>query len=384
MDEAEARLVIADNNLSFLRVTRSETEFPIDSHPTMDEVFDRSRRDLEWFIRERIYALDHEEAFYVYQLASPEHTQTGVVGCCSLDEYEHGVIKKHENVRPDKVEDRTRHLLAVQAQTGLIFLAFRNTKKIHEQISTATKGEPLYKFGCPDGILQTVWRITDTAAWQASFAEVPSIYVADGHHRIESALNARNEMRRQNPGHTGSEPYNFVVAGLFPAEDLKILPYNRIVKDLNGLEPEKFFDSIRENFTLTETGEKVPQHHGGVDMYLDGRWYELRFQDRWEHEPGPIERLDVSILQDYLLEPVLGIHDPRTDDRIGFVGGIRGTEELERLVDDGKARVAFSMFPTTMDDLLGVSDMGGIMPPKSTWFEPKLKDGLLVHVIGNG
>jgi uncharacterized protein (DUF1015 family) len=384
VDETEARLAVAGHNLSFLRVTRSETEFPLDSHPTSDEVFDRSRSDLEWFIRERIYGLDDTEALYVYQLSSPEHTQTGVVGCCSLDEYEHGVIKKHENVRPDKVEDRTRHLLAVKAQTGLIFLAFRNTPQIHELISTAVKDEPLYKFGCPDGILQAVWRITDTSAWEAAFADVPSFYIADGHHRVESALNARNEMRRQNPEHAGSEPYNFVVAGLFPAEDLRILPYNRIVKDLNGLEADEFFDRIRQNFTLTETGEKVPQHHGEVDMYLGGRWYKLRFRDQWEHEPDPIERLDVSILQDYLLEPILGIHDPRTDNRIGFVGGARGTEELERLVDEGKAKVAFSMFATTMDDLLAVSDMGGIMPPKSTWFEPKLKDGLLVHMIADG
>jgi uncharacterized protein (DUF1015 family) len=383
-DDIEARQQVAGNNLSFLRVTRSEAEFPVDSRPTPEEVFSRARQDLEWFIRERIYTADPEEAYYIYQLTSGDHTQTGVVGCCSLDECESGIIKKHENVRPDKVEDRTRHLLEVRAQTGLIFLAFRNTEEIRTLIAEAIEAEPIYSFGCPDGILQAVWRVTDTGPWAAAFAEVPSFYIADGHHRIESALKARDELRAKNPHHSGNEHYNFVLAGLFPAEDLRILPYNRIVRDLNGLEPDEFFARLAENFIVTETGEKVPQHHGEVDMYFDGRWYKLHFVERWERAPNAIERLDVSILQTYLLEPVLGIHDPTTDKRIGFVGGAKGIEELERLVNKGKARVAFSMYATTMDDLLAVSDMGGTMPPKSTWFEPKLKDGLLVHMIDNG
>lgn len=379
--ESEVRKFIAANPLSFLRVTRAEAEFPEDRKPSPDEVFALAKQNLECFISENIYAADPEDAFYVYQLATSGHTQTGVVGCCSIDEYEQEVIRKHENVRPDKVEDRTGHLLAVKAQTGLIFLAFRNTETIRELLAEAVKCEPIYSFECPDGIKQKVWRITETETWRKAFAEVPSLYIADGHHRAESAKLAREAMRNANSEHTGNEDYNFVVAGMFPAEDLKILPYNRVIKDLNGLSEEDFFARIQENFVLSETDEKVPQNHGELCMYLDGKWYKLFFNVAYYRQPDPIERLDVSILQDYLLKPYLGIDDARTNNRIGFVGGARGTQELERIVDEGIAKIAFSMFPTTMDDLFAVSDMGEIMPPKSTWFEPKLKDGLLVHMI---
>ncbi len=379
--ESEVRKFIASNSLSFLRVTRAEGEFPEDSKPLVEEVFARAKQNLDWFISENIYAADPEEAFYVYQLATDSHAQTGIVGCCSIDEYEQGVIRKHENVRPDKVEDRTGHLLAVQAQTGLIFLAFRNTDAIRNLLAEAVQNEPIYTFECPDGIRQKVWRLTETEVWRKAFAEVPSLYIADGHHRAESAKLARDTMRASNPAHTGTEDYNFVVAGMFPAEDLRILPYNRVIKDLNGLSEEEFFERVQENFVLSETDEKVPQNHGEVCMYIDSKWHKLRFNVEYVSDPDPIERLDVSILQDFLLKPFLGIDDARTDNRIGFVGGARGTKELERIVDEGIAKVAFSMFPTTMDDLFAVSDMGEIMPPKSTWFEPKLKDGLLVHMI---
>ncbi len=379
--ESEVRAFIASNPLSFLRVTRAEAEFPENNKASPDEVFAQAKQNLEGFINEKIYAADPDDAFYVYQLAADSHTQTGVVGCCSLDEYEQGVIKKHENVRPDKVEDRTGHLLAVEAQTGLIFLAFRNTESIGKLLAEAVKDEPIYSFECPDGIRQRVWRITDTGPWKDAFSEVPLLYIADGHHRAESAKLARNTMRERNPAHTGAEDYNFVVAGMFPAEDLRILPYNRVVKDLNGLTEDEFFARILENFILNETDEKVPQNHGEFCMYMDGKWYKLRFNVAYVRAPDPIERLDVSILQNFLLGPHLGIDDARTNNRIGFVGGARGTAELERIVDEGIAKVAFSMFPTTMDDLFAVSDMGEIMPPKSTWFEPKLKDGLLVHMI---
>lgn len=379
--ESEVREFIALNPLSFLRVTRSEAEFPADSNPPIEAVFERARQNLEWFINEKIFETDGEQDFYVYQLASDNHTQTGLVGCCSLDEYELGLIKKHENVRPDKVEDRTGHLLAVEAQTGLIFLAFRGTDAIRGLISNAVEAEPIYSFECPQGIRQRVWRVAETAAWIAAFAEVPALYIADGHHRVESAKLARNKLREQNPGHTGAEDYNFVVAGMFPAEDLRIMAYNRVIKDLNGLSDDDFFARLRENFIVSETGEKEPQNHGEICMYMGGKWYKLFFNVQFYRQPDPIERLDVSILQSYILEPVLGIMDARTDKRIGFVGGKRGTTELERVVDDGTVILAFSMFPTTMDDFLAVSDMGEIMPPKSTWFEPKLRDGLLVHMI---
>jgi len=379
--ESEVRAFIAANPLSFLRVTRSEGEFPEGSNPPVESVFERARQNLQQFINDGILIHDTEPAFYVYQLASEGHTQTGLVGCCSLDEYEAGFIKKHENVRPDKVADRTGHMLKVRAQTGLIFLAFRGTAEIHRLLDNTTAGEPLYKFECPEGIVQRVWRVAETAGWQRAFADVPSLYIADGHHRAESARLAREALRAGNAGHTGQEDYNYVVAGMFPAEDLRIMPYNRVVKDLNRLSDDEFMARIQETFVLTGSDKKVPENHGEVCMYMNEQWQTLKFAVNYIREPDPIERLDVSILQDHVLGPILGIEDARTDNRIGFVGGARGTDELERLVDGGVAKVAFSLFPTTMDDLLAVSDMGEIMPPKSTWFEPKLKDGLLVHII---
>ena len=379
--ESEVREFIEKNPLSFLRVTRSEAEFPENSHPSPEEVFARARQNLHWFIEEKILEQDSDACVYIYRISINNHTQTGVVACCSLDEYEHGIIKKHEKTRPDKVEDRTAHMLDLHAQTGLIFIAFRNTEKIKSLISEAAKDHPIYNFHCSSGIQQTVWRVAAADEFVSAFGEVPSLYIADGHHRIESANLARHILRERNPNHTGTEDYNFVAAGMFPAEDLQILAYNRVVKDLNGLSEEEFFDRIRENFIITPTEDKIPHSHGEFCMYLGGKWYKLKFAVNYVTEPNAIERLDVSILQDYLLHPILGIEDPRTDQRIGFVGGARGTDELENVVDSGKVQVAFSMFPTTMDDLFAVSDIDEIMPPKSTWFEPKLRDGLLIHLI---
>ena len=379
--ESEAREYIKLNPLSFLRVTRAEAEFPEGANPSNEEVFARAADNLQKFIDKEILAREAENCVYIYRLSTEAHSQTGVVACCSLDEYELGIIKKHENTRPDKVADRTAHILALEAQTGLIFLAFRNTEKIKSLIFAASQNKPIYDFHCVDGVKHTVWRIALTEDFVSAFAEIPALYVADGHHRIESANLARKILREKNPEHTGAEDYNFVVAGMFPAEDLKILPYNRIVKDLNGLSEEEFFEQVRENFVITPTEEKVPQNHGEFCMYLNGKWNKLKFAVDNVDEPDAIERLDVSILQDYLLNPILGIDDARTNDRIGFVGGGRGTDELEKLIDEGAARVAFSLFPTTMDDLFAVSDINEIMPPKSTWFEPKLRDGLLIHTI---
>ncbi|MDQ3179512.1 MAG: DUF1015 family protein [Acidobacteriota bacterium] len=379
--ESEVRHFIKTNPLSFLCVTRPEAEFLEDSNPPSEEVFARARQNLQSFIDREIFASEAEPCVYIYRLATEAQTQTGVVACCSLDEYELGIIKKHEKVRPDKVEDRTGHMIAVKAQTGLIFLAFRNTEKIKNLIFEATNTKPIYNFHCSDGVQQTVWRIALTDNFVAAFKEVPALYIADGHHRIESSKLARNILQAKNPNHTGAEDYNFVVAGMFPAEDLRILAYNRVVKDLNGLSEAEFFDKVSENFVITQSGEKVPENHGEFCLYMSGKWYKLCFAVKYLREPDPIERLDVSILQDYLLKPILGIDDARTNKRIDFVGGARGTSELEKFVNDGTAKLAFSMFPTTMEDLFAVSDMNEIMPPKSTWFEPKLKDGLLVHLI---
>ena len=380
--DSEVRATIAGNHDSFLRVTRSDAEFPAGEHPDHDAVFEKARQNLEQFIRDGILVQDTDAAVYVYQLAAGDHTQTGVVACCAISDYDAGVIKKHEKTRPDKVADRTGHMLAVGAQTGLIFLAFRNTRKIRNLIADAMDETPIYDFECPQCVRQRVWRIADTGPWIDAFYELPAIYIADGHHRAESAKLARDKMRAANPHHTGEEEYNYVVAGMFPAEDLNILPYNRVVKDLNGLSEEEFFDKVRDSFIMSdETLATTPDDPGEFGMYISGFWYKLRFNVQFVREPDTIERLDVSILQNYLLAPILGIGDPRTDDRIAFVGGARGSAELKRMVDAGEARVAFSMYPTTMDDLFAVSDMGEIMPPKSTWFEPKLKDGLLIHTF---
>jgi uncharacterized protein (DUF1015 family) len=379
--ESEARELIEERPTSFLRVTRPEAEFPKGENPSQEEILNRAKENLEWFIRENILAHEAEPAFYIYRLSTGTHSQTGIVACCSLDEYELGEIKKHEKTRPDKVEDRTAHMLAVGAQTGLIFLAFLNTEKTRELFAEAVQTEPIYDFHCEAGVRHTIWEITQTEDWSAAFKEVPAIYVADGHHRIESANLARKKLREKNAEHTGAEDYNFVVAGVFPSEDLKIMAYNRVVKDLNGLTEEEFLEKISENFIVTETTEKEPSERRNFCMYLSGKWYHLRFAVEYIREPDPIENLDVSILQNNILSPILGIDDPRTNDRISFVGGSRGTDELERMVDEGEGKVAFSMFPTTMDDLFAVADMNEIMPPKSTWFEPKLKDGLLIHLI---
>ncbi len=379
--ESEVRDQVEQYRRSFLRVTRPDGDFPAGEVPSAEALFERARINLENLIHDNVYAVDPQPALYVYRLATRGHSQTGIVACCSIDEYEQGLIKKHEKVRPDKVEDRTGHLLAVGAQTGLIFLAFRGTDKLRKLFAATTATSPLYDFEGHDGVRHTVWRCPDTEPWTSAFGEVRALYIADGHHRAESALLARNAMRERNPGYTGDEEYNYVLAGLFPAEDLKILAYNRVVTGLHGLTEGEFFERLRENFIVKQTGQKEPKQHGEVCMYYRGSWYTLTFNVRYIREPDLIERLDVSILQQYILDPVLGIKNVQTDERIGFVGGRRGTGELERMVNRGDATLAFSMFATTIDDLFAVSDMNEIMPPKSTWFEPKLKDGLLVHLI---
>jgi len=381
VNDAEVYEYIRENPLSFLRITRPEAELSLEDRTRPELVFERARQNLKEFIDKDFLFSEPEPSVYIYRLSSDTHHQTGVVACCSLDEYEKGMIRKHENTRPDKVEDRTGHLLTLRAQTGLILLTYRGTDRIKQLTDEATKQEPLYNFDGTDCVQQTVWRATATEDWIEAFSQVPGLYIADGHHRIESADLARKTLAKENPDRNGNSDHNFVMAGIFPAEDLRILAYNRAVRDLGGLTAVEFLDRLRESFVVSDAEHKEPKTHGEICMYLAGRWYRLFFNVQHLHEPDPIERLDVSILQDYILGPVLSISDPRTDDRIMFVGGGRGTSELEHLVDTGDAVAAFSLFPTSMDDLLTVSDANEIMPPKSTWFEPKLKDGLLVHQI---
>ncbi len=377
--ENEAREFVLDNRSSFLRVTRPEAEF---SGPAAeDEVLNTARQNLAEFIDNGLLVRDPKPSVYIYRLETETHSQTGVVACCSLAEYECGVIKKHERTRPDKVADRTAHMVALRAQTGLILLAFKGNAAPRKSVGSLPDAEPIFDFVDVNDIRHTAWRLEDSAEIIEAFSAVESLYIADGHHRIESALNARNILRSQNGSDAGQEQYDLVIAGMFPADELRILPYNRVVKDLGGLSDEQFFERIGEYFVITETDAMPPQDNGVFHMYFRGKWFRLKYGVDYFHAPDPIEQLDVTILQKYLLEPVLGIGDPRTDERIGFVGGIRGTGELERMVDNGESVAAFALHATTMDDLFAVSDMGEIMPPKSTWFEPKLKDGLFVHMI---
>ena len=378
---AEVRRTINENPLSFLRITRTEAEFENGDQPLPDQVFERSRENLQQFINHGVFFSENDEALYVYQLKDGDHRQTGIVACCSLDEYESGLIKKHEKTRPDKVKDRTDHLLAVRAQTGLILLAFRGSDKIRQLIDRAVQQQPIYDFCCEGDVQHTFWRIDDTREWVDAFESIPSLYIADGHHRVESAEVARNALRAANPSHDGSEEYNYVLAGVFPAEELRILAYNRAITELNRLSEEDFLSRVAENFIISETADAVPSGRGQICMYLAGKWYSLRFAVNFVQAPDPVDRLDVTILHDYILKPILGIDDERTDERLSFVGGKDAVRRLEQLVDQGTSRVAFSLFPTSMNDLLSVSDMNEIMPPKSTWFDPKLKDGILIHLI---
>lgn len=376
----EVHEIVARDPNSFLRVTRSESDFPLDAEPTQSEILDRAKENLNRLIRDGVLVKDDEPAFYVYRLEGNGTSQTGLIAGCSLDEYEAGKIKRHEKTQPDKVADRTQHIVHLRAQTGLIFLAFRGTARIHALIDEAVKAEPLYDLGCDTGVTHTIWKCTNTQDWIDAFADVPSIYIADGHHRLESALKARDILRAANGTETNTG-FAHVLAGVFPSEDLTILAYNRAVTDLNGLSHAEFLARVAERFNVEPTTERVPANHGEIAMYTDGKWYKLTERGDANEPSDPVDRLDVSILQNEILSPLLGVSDPRTDKRIEFVGGQRGVRELERLVDEGEAAVAFSLFATTMDDLLAVSDAGEIMPPKSTWFEPKLRDGFIVNPI---
>jgi uncharacterized protein (DUF1015 family) len=309
------------------------------------------------------------------------HEQVGIVAVCSIDEYDNGTIRKHERTRRDKEDDRTRHMLMLKAQTGPVFLTYRSRAEIDEQVAAAINAEPLFDLTAVDGVRHTIWRLDQTDALVKSFESVPLLYIADGHHRAASASRARAELKQQSFAHTGKEDYNYFLTVIFPDSQVQILAYNRTVHDLNGLTKEEFLDEIRSQFTITENASPQPARRGHWSMYLDGKWYGLQLSPAATQPAGTVQSLDVSILQDRLLDPILGIKDVRTDKRVDFIGGLRGTKELERLVNEGKAAVAFSLFPTTVEELLMVSDANEIMPPKSTWFEPKLRDGLLIHTI---
>ncbi len=381
MNVEEARNIAQNNAHSFLHISRAEIDLPENTDVYSSEVYQTAKKNLEKLQSEGILIQDEKPMLYVYRLQMGEQVQTSIVATCSIDEYDNNLIKKHEKTRPDKENDRTMHILTTQAQTGLIFLCYKGSDDINNLITDICKEKPMYNFMSIDDVKHTIWQISETNELVQEFKKVEAIYIADGHHRAASASRARAEFRENNANHTGNEDYNFVIAALFPAEQLKILAYNRIVKDLNGKTDSEFFESLTENFVVTETEVKIPLNRGEFCLYLSGKWFNARFAVNFLRTPNVIDSLDVSILENYVLNPILGIKDVRTDKRIEFVGGIRGTNELEKLVNSGKAKVAFSMFPTTIDDLLQVSDENQVMPPKSTWFEPKLRDGLLTHKI---
>ncbi|MDR0952786.1 MAG: DUF1015 family protein [Elusimicrobiota bacterium] len=382
INSAEAREMAKGNDITFLHVDKPEIDLPLDINLYDDKVYAQAKINLDKFIKDGVLIVEDKPSFYIYAQSMDGRTQYGFVVAANTDDYEAGRIKKHEFTRKDKEADRTRHVTTLNATTGPVFLAYKNAPKLTAILEETAKTAPLYDFTADDGIKHTVWRIADDAKIkeiEADFAALPALYVADGHHRSAAAFNVSKERKAANPNHTGEESYNFFLSVVFPAEQLYIMDYNRVVKDLNGNTPEAFMQKLNNIFDIKETGETKPKAKNSFGMYLGGKWYTLTVKNQFNGGLDPIKSLDVSILQDNVLGPILGIADPRTDKRIDFIGGIRGTKELERYVNELGYAVAFSMFPTSMDDLMKVADAGMVMPPKSTWFEPKLRSGLLTY-----
>jgi uncharacterized protein (DUF1015 family) len=376
VDTEEARAMAAGNALSFLHVSRAEIDLPSGIDPHDDSVYRTAVERYRALKRDAPLVQEADPSLYLYHLDYEGHGQTGVAACYSLAEYDAGAIKKHERTRKDKEDDRTRHMVELRAQTGPVFLAYRPNAPIAGIVRRirATE-EPIVDFTALDGVRHAIWQVDRdrTQAIVQAFAGVDALYIADGHHRAASAARARDEVRE-------SDEANYFLAVAFPSDQLRILPYNRVVRDLNGMTPEHFLGEVARRFAM-KSGPPEPAEKGEVAMYLRRHWYTIDLESHGVSGGGVIERLDGNVLQEQLLKPVLGIQDVRTDKRIDFVGGARGTRTLEQLVDSGKMAVAFSMYPVSVVELMEVSDGGDIMPPKSTWFEPKLRDGLLIHEI---
>ena len=372
----EARRLAARNPLSFLHVTRSEIDLPDSVDPYADAVYDKARENLA-ALRERApLRVEATPSLYLYSLRMDSHEQTGVAGCFSVDEYESDVIKKHERTRRDKEDDRTRHIVRLRAQTGVVFLTYKASAGVDEISARIRQQKPLFDFRAEDGVHHTIWRAADadTTALIDAFRGIRELYIADGHHRAASAARARAELR------AASAEADTFIAVAFPDDQMQILPYHRLVKDLGGRSPQQFLEELTRVVPVAE-GEAQPRRRGEASMFLAGRWYWIDLSAARPADETHASTLDVARLQHSVLEPILGIGDVRTDKRIDFLGGARGTGALEEMVNSGRAAVAFSMYPVTIDDLMRISDAGGIMPPKSTWFEPKLRDGLLIHTI---
>ncbi len=381
----EARELAKGNPLSFLHVSRAEIDLPAGTDPYGPAVYAKARESFLGLQRDGVLQREQTPSLYVYAqeatLGGRAVRQVGIVGCCHIDDYVSEVIKKHEKTRKDKEDDRTRHTQALNANPGPVFLMYSRTERLTALVQAATDTAPLYDITSIDGVRHTIWRMPNPEQVVAAFAQVPGAYVADGHHRSASAARAGAELRAKNLHHSGEEEYNWFLCVLFPADMLTILPYHRVVKDLHGLSTAAFLDAVRKVGSVSETTKPEPAAPGSFGMFLDGKWYSVTLPESSIDRRDPVGSLDYVLLSERVLTPILGIGDIRTDKRIDFVGGIRGPAELEKRVRSGECAVAFAMHATTIEQLMQVADAGEIMPPKSTWFEPKLRSGLLVHTL---
>ncbi|MBU1222013.1 DUF1015 family protein [Myxococcota bacterium] len=383
MDSAEARKMAEGNPYSFLRVSKPEITLDESVDVYAESVYQAGADNLRKLVTDGVFQREDSPAFYVYQQVWGDHTQTGLVAGTSADEYNKDLIKKHELTRADKEEDRVKHVKFLNCNSGLVFLAYKSRADVDSLIMDTTKEKPLYDFASDDGILHRLWVITDSARIETisnAFKTIECLYVADGHHRSASGARIAGVRKALNPCHTGQEEYNFFMSCIFPHNQLKILDYNRVVKDLNGHSSEQFMTAVNEKFDVTQTDDPKPSSRHNFRMFLDGKWYSLTAKPGIFPENDPVKSLDVSILQDNVLAPLLGIENPRTDKRIDFVGGMRGLKELERRVANGM-KIAFALYPTSMEELMSIADSGKIMPPKSTWFEPKLRSGIVIRSL---
>ncbi len=377
MSSEEAREIVADNALSFLHVSKPEIDLPASTDPYAPEVYAKGRQNFDGLLRAGALRQDPQPCFYLYRQVMGSHSQTGVAAVASCHEYLQGRIKKHEFTRPDKEIDRVRHIETLNAQTGPVFLVYRSVPALNELVARRTALPPHIDFTAADGVRHTAWVIaeqSDIDSLASEFAKVPALYIADGHHRCAAAATVCQE--RKAEGHSAC-----FLSVIFADDQVQILPYNRVLKDLNGLTPGKLLEKLDGVFVIQSKGEGMPGRKHELGLYLEGTWHTLHFRPRFAATRDVVEQLDVTLLQKYVLEPIFGIDDPRTSKRINFVGGIRGTTELEKLVNSGEYACAFSMYPTSIGDLMTVADSGGIMPPKSTWFEPKLRDAMFSHMI---
>lgn len=382
MDSDEAREMVKDNPYSFLHVDKAEIDLPRDIDPYDDRVYDKAKENLDNMIKNRFYIEDEKPNYYIYRQIMKGRSQVGLVGCASIDDYTNNIIKKHELTREDKEIDRINHVYKCEAHTGPIFLTYRENKDISNIINEWIKREPIYDFKSEDGVSHTLWIVDDESTVtkiNELFKSVEYLYIADGHHRSASAVKVGHIKRAEKEDYTGEEEFNYFLSISYPDSELEVLDYNRTVKDLNGLSKEEFLNKVRVNFVVTESNEQVrPKEKHTFGMYLEKQWYLLEAKEGIFNPEDPVDQLDVSILQNNLLRPILGIDDPRKSKRIKFIGGIRGLKELERRADTDM-KVSFSMYATTIDDIMDIADNGKIMPPKSTWFEPKPRSGLFIH-----